>query len=94
MKSTIKEQIITFLTTSNKKSFSAEEIAEGLQLNKSNDFKLLVQTLAAMEREGAIVFNKKGKVKLPPKQVLVEGIFRAKKRPAMLWTAIQLLLIL
>ncbi|EOT43705.1 ribonuclease R [Enterococcus dispar] len=80
MKSTIKEQIITFLTTSNKKSFSAEEIAEGLQLNKSNDFKLLVQTLAAMEREGAIVFNKKGKVKLPPKQVLVEGIFRANER--------------
>lgn len=80
MKSTIKEQILSFLTTSNKKSFSAEEIAAGLALNKSNDFKLLVQTLAAMEREGAIVFNKKGKVKLPPQKVLVEGIFRANER--------------
>lgn len=80
MKATIKEQILTFLATSNKKSFSAEEIAEGLKLQKSNDFKVLIQTIAVMEREGTIVFNKKGKIKLPPQKVLVEGTFRANER--------------
>ena len=49
---------------SRKKSFSMEEIAEALQLQKSEDFKNLVQTVAAMEREGSILFNKKGKVKI------------------------------
>ncbi len=47
---------------------------------KSEDFKNLVQTVAAMEREGSILFNKKGKVKLPMQRVLVEGTFRANER--------------
>lgn len=76
----IKEEIISFIENSRKKSFSAEEIAEGLQLQKSTDFKALVQTLATMEREGSIQFNKKGKIKLPQKQVLIEGIFRGNER--------------
>ena len=33
-----------------------------------------------MEREQSIVFNKKGKVKLPLKPILVEGTFRANER--------------
>ena len=80
MKETIKTKIIQFMETSNKKSFSMEEIAEALQLQKSEDFKNLVQTVAAMEREGSILFNKKGKVKLPMQRVLVEGTFRANER--------------
>ena len=57
-----------------------EEIAQGLGLQKSEDFKLLVQTIAQMEREQSVVFTKKGKVKLPLKPVLIEGTFRANER--------------
>lgn len=80
MTETIKTKIIQFLEESRKKSFSMEEIAEGLGLQKSTDFKNLVQTVAAMEREGSVIFNKKGKVKLPMKRVFVEGTFRANER--------------
>lgn len=79
-KQTIKQQILEFIQGSNKKSFSAEEIAEGLRLQKSADFKLLIQTVAAMEREGTLVFNKKGKIKLPIPAVTIEGIFRGNER--------------
>lgn len=50
-----------FMESSRKRSFSMEEIAEGLGFQKSDDFKLLVQTIAQMEREQSIVFNKKEK---------------------------------
>ncbi|MDN5831372.1 MAG: ribonuclease R, partial [Tetragenococcus halophilus] len=80
MKETIKTKVLHFMENSSKKSFSMEEIAENLGLGKSDDFKALVQTVATMEREQFVVFNKKGKIKLPPKQVLVEGTFRANER--------------
>lgn len=62
------------------KSFSMEEIAVGLQLQKSSDFKLLVQTVATMEREKSVEFNKKGKIRLPQKNGDIEGTFRANER--------------
>ncbi|MDU4894512.1 MAG: ribonuclease R [Enterococcus hirae] len=79
-KETLKEKIIFFIESERKKSFSMEEIAQGLGLQKSEDFKLLVQTIAQMEREQSVVFTKKGKVKLPLKPVLIEGMFRANER--------------
>lgn len=79
-KETIKEKILFFMENGRKKSFSVEEIAEGLGFQKSEDYKLLVQTIAQMERENTLVFNKKGKVKLPMRPVLVEGTFRANER--------------
>lgn len=79
-KETLKEKIIFFIENERKKSFSMEEIAQGLGLQKSEDFKLLVQTIAQMEREQSVVFTKKGKVKLPLKPVLIEGTFRANER--------------
>ncbi|EPM7406792.1 ribonuclease R [Enterococcus hirae] len=79
-KETLKEKIIFFIESECKKSFSMEEIAQGLGLQKSEDFKLLVQTIAQMEREQSVVFTKKGKVKLPLKPVLIEGTFRANER--------------
>ncbi|OJG92560.1 ribonuclease R [Enterococcus silesiacus] len=57
-----------------------EEIAEGLQLQKSSDFKLLVQTVATMEREKSVEFTKKGKIRLPQKSGDIEGTFRANER--------------
>ncbi|MEY8445047.1 ribonuclease R [Enterococcus ratti] len=79
-KKTLKEKIIFFIENECKKSFSMEEIAQGLGLQKSKDFKLLVQTIAQMEREQRVIFTKKGKVKLPLKPILIEGIFRANER--------------
>ncbi|MFV0559706.1 MAG: ribonuclease R [Enterococcus sp.] len=80
MKETLKEKIIFFMEKSRKSSFSMEEVAEGLGLQKSDDFKLLVQTIAQMEREKSVTFTKKGKVKLPPKDIFIEGTFRANER--------------
>lgn len=57
-----------------------EELAQALQLNKASDFKELVQTVAQMEREGVVLFNKKGKIYLPQPTVTVEGVFRANER--------------
>ncbi|MFG5435556.1 ribonuclease R [Enterococcus sp. DIV2384] len=79
-KQTIKEQILHFMESQKKKSFSMEEIAQGLNLEKSSDFKILVQTIAQMEREKSVSFNKKGKVLLPMKDLLIEGTFRANER--------------
>ena len=79
-KQTIKEKILSYMEGQKKKSFSMEELAEGLGLQKGSDFKLLVQTAAALEREQLIEFTKKGKIKLPEKGLSVEGIFRANER--------------
>ncbi|OJG45819.1 ribonuclease R [Enterococcus hermanniensis] len=57
-----------------------EELAELLEMRKSDDYKLLVKTVAQMEREKTLEFNKKGKIKLPFKSVEVEGIFRRNER--------------
>lgn len=80
MTSSIKETVIKFMTESKKQTFSLEQIAEGLQLQKSKDFKLLVQTVAQMEREGSVLFNAKGKIKLNKQESFLEGTFRANER--------------
>ncbi|MBV7389090.1 MULTISPECIES: ribonuclease R [Enterococcus] len=77
---TMKQEILTFLQTANKKSFSMEELAEALKMQKSADYKLLVQTIAAMEREKSVALNQKGKIKLPLQAVTIEGIFRSNER--------------
>ncbi|MDR2834179.1 MAG: ribonuclease R [Streptococcaceae bacterium] len=76
---TIKETIQEYLKEQNKR-LSMEELALGLKLNKSSDFKELVQTIAQMERDGQVQFNKKGKIYLPTDKVVVEGVFRANER--------------
>ena len=80
MTSSIKEMILKYMAESKKQTFSLEQIAEGLGLQKSKDFKLLVQTVAQMEREGSLIFNAKGKIKLNKQDSLLEGIFRANER--------------
>lgn len=80
MSKSIREAIHNFMEQSARKSFSMEEIAAGLGLENSKDFKLLVQTIASMEREKSIELTKKGKIQLPMPLVLVEGTFRANER--------------
>ncbi|WP_462259246.1 hypothetical protein, partial [Vagococcus teuberi] len=73
MRKTLKETIIDAMTSSKKKSFSVEQLAEMLGLQKSNDFKELVQAIAQMEREQLVTFNQKGKIKLVTKETVLEG---------------------
>ena len=80
MKKTLKETILDTMTSSKKKSFSIEQLAEMLGLQKSNDFKELVQAIAQMEREKLITFNQKGKIKLATKETTLEGVFRSNER--------------
>jgi ribonuclease R len=80
MKETIKTKVLAFMEQSRKKSFSMEELAEHLELQKSADFKALVQTVAMLEREKLVIFNKKGKIKLPEQSITIEGVFRANNR--------------
>lgn len=77
---TIKAEILAGLKAANKKSLSMEELAEVLDMRKSEDFKLLVQTVAQLEREKTVEFNKKGRVMLPFQPIEVEGIFRRNER--------------
>ncbi|APB31107.1 ribonuclease R [Vagococcus teuberi] len=80
MRKTLKETIIDAMTSSKKKSFSVEQLAEMLGLQKSNDFKELVQAIAQMEREQLVTFNQKGKIKLVAKETVLEGVFRSNER--------------
>lgn len=77
---TIKEKIMTYMKQESKKVLSVEQLSEGLSLQKSTDFKLLVQTIAIMEQEGLLEFTKKGKVRLPVKDIQIEGTYRANER--------------
>lgn len=77
---TIKAEILAGLKAASKKSLSMEELAEVLNMRKSEDYKLLVQTVAQLEREKAVEFNKKGRIKLPFQPIEVEGIFRRNER--------------
>lgn len=80
MTQTIKEQVLSFMKESSKRSFSVEEVAAGLGLQKSPDFKQLVQAIAVMEQDGTLLLNKKGKLKLPSASLLLEGTFRGNER--------------
>lgn len=59
-KETLKEKIIFLLRASAKKLFNGRNRPR-IGLAKSEDFKLLVQTIAQMEREQSVVFTKKEK---------------------------------
>lgn len=79
-KETIKEAILVFMKEQKKISFQVKEISEGMELTSSADFKLLVSTLAEMEREGTVFLNKKGQFKLPTEEPVLSGTFRASDR--------------
>ena len=58
-KQTIKEQILHFMESQKKKLFNGRNCTR-LEFRKSSDFKILVQTIAQMERK-SVSFNKKAK---------------------------------
>lgn len=75
----LKKEIIKLLEKTGK-SLSVSEVADFLHLKGSMDFKSLVKTIAQMEKEGSIVFTKKGNLKLPQPTVLIEGTLRMNDR--------------
>ncbi|MGY3777331.1 ribonuclease R [Isobaculum melis] len=74
------EEILLFMKQSQKKSFSVDELSEGLGYTSANDFKKLVGTLAQLEREGQLNLNKKNRFMLSMEQTLVKGLFRGNDR--------------
>ncbi|SIN97734.1 RNAse R [Carnobacterium alterfunditum] len=79
-KKTLQEAIIVFMSEHKKISFQVSDISEGMGMTSAVDFKILVSSLAEMEREGKLFLNKKGHFKLPSNDPVLTGIFRASDR--------------
>ncbi|SEL29897.1 RNAse R [Carnobacterium iners] len=77
---TIKEAILVYMNEQDQMAFKVKELSEGMKLTSSVDFKMLVSTLADIEREGTVFLNKKGEFKLAEKAGVLSGIFRASDR--------------
>ena len=77
---TIKEAILIYMKEQDQMAFKVKQLSEGMKLTSSADFKILVSTLAEMEREGTVFLNKKGEFKLAEKEGILSGIFRASDR--------------
>lgn len=63
-----------------KQALSVEELYQRLGFQHSNEFKDLVKTIAIMEQEASIEMTRKGKLRLPQAEVVLEGTFRANER--------------
>lgn len=61
-------------------SFYVKEIKEFFEMNGSQDFKILVKELAAMEEAGVIQLNAQGKFSLNLKNQRLTGSFRANEK--------------
>ena len=57
-KQTIKEQILHFMESQKEKLFNGRNCTR-LEFRKSSDFKILVQTIAQMERKSQLVSTKR-----------------------------------
>ena len=77
---TIKEAILIYMKEQDQMAFKVKQLSEGMNLTSSADFKMLVSTLAEMEREGTVFLNKKGEFKIAEKDAVLSGIFRASDR--------------
>lgn len=77
---TLKEAILVYMKENKRIAFSVKEISEGMGLTGSSDFKALVKALAELEREGSLFLNKNGQFKLPTKDPVLTGTFKASDR--------------
>ncbi|AEV94854.1 ribonuclease R [Pediococcus claussenii] len=78
----LQASILNFLQKFPKRSFTAEEIFKGLELEGASVFNLLVKELAKMERSEKVAITREDKFKLatPKNQLLVEGVFHGNDR--------------
>ncbi|WP_283678116.1 ribonuclease R [Lentilactobacillus sp. Marseille-Q4993] len=73
----LKNEIEGVLRAHPDQSKSVEEIADELHYHGSAAFKLIVQELVILEREGTAVVTEDGKFKLNPENLKLSGIFHA-----------------
>lgn len=76
---TLKENISNWLLADTK-AYTVAEVAEHFQLNSGADYKELVKTIAQMEKEGTLIFTKKGKVRRAKAAVVLDGTIRVNDR--------------
>lgn len=73
----LKNKIENVLRTYPENVFTVEKIADVLRYHGSAAFKLIVQELAGLERDGVAVVTQEGKFQLNPEKQKLSGIFHA-----------------
>ncbi|MFT9272926.1 MAG: ribonuclease R, partial [Lentilactobacillus hilgardii] len=73
----LKTEIENVLRTYPDNEFSVEKIADVLRYHGSESFKLIVQELAGLERDGIAVVTQDGKFQMNPDKQKLSGIFHA-----------------
>ncbi|MCT3400129.1 ribonuclease R [Lentilactobacillus hilgardii] len=73
----LKTEIENVLKTYPDNEFSVEKIADVLRYHGSESFKLIVQELAGLERDGIAVVTQDGKFQMNPDKQKLSGIFHA-----------------
>lgn len=76
---TLKENITDWLL-GDTKAYTVAEVAEHFKLDSGADYKALVKTIAQMEKEGTLIFTKKGKVRAAKAAAVLEGTLRMNDR--------------
>ena len=79
-KEVLKQAILVYMSEHKAVSFEIKELSENLNKTSAKDFKELVTTVAEMEREGQVFLTRSGKLKLPKKDPVLSGVFRASDR--------------
>ncbi|SFJ42952.1 ribonuclease R [Halobacillus dabanensis] len=73
MSTEIKQQVLDYFKETVSKPLSVQELEETLELNGSNEFKVLMKALNELEEEGELVRTRKNRFGLPEKMNLIRG---------------------
>ena len=77
MRELLRTVLVSFFEEYAPESFYVKEISEHFGMNQSQDFKILVKELAALEEEGILELNRNGKFGLNPLNQTLKGTYRA-----------------
>ena len=77
MRESLRTVLVSFFEEYAPESFYVKEISEHFGMNQSQDFKILVKELAALEEEGILELNRNGKFGLNPLNQTLKGTYRA-----------------
>lgn len=80
MNENLQEEILTYFKESGTRPLSVNELEEIFEMNQSDDFKLLVQTLNELEYTGKLVRTRKNRFGLPEKMNLIRGKIEMNKK--------------
>ena len=77
MRESLRTILVSFFEEYAPESFYVKEISEHFGMNQSQDFKILVKELAALEEEGILELNRNGKFGLNSLNQTLKGTYRA-----------------